>query len=122
MDEEERGTRRKEGGGERRNEEEQGIGMKEGRGGRRDEESEKLNNAKGRIIGLAGPCYEVFPVCYRYDLWCCVLHLDIRQEITMVRGKLIRGPIGFELQTGGERIQWSHFSSLNSDKVIDISV
>ena len=32
---------------------------KEGQGGRRDEESEKMKNekvAKGRIIGLAGPC------------------------------------------------------------------
>ncbi len=32
---------------------------KEGRGGMRDEESEKMKNekvAKGRIIGLAGPC------------------------------------------------------------------
>ena len=40
---------------------------KEGRGGRRNEESEKMKKllkkmknekvAKGRIIGLAGPCY-----------------------------------------------------------------
>ena len=33
---------------------------KEGRGGMRDEESEKMKNekvAKGRIIGLAGPCF-----------------------------------------------------------------
>ena len=49
LDEEKRGTRRK-----------------EGRGGRRDEESERMKKmfkkmttekvAKGRIIGLAGPC------------------------------------------------------------------
>ena len=42
LDEEERGTRRK-----------------EGRGGRRDEESEKMKIekvARGCIIGLAGPC------------------------------------------------------------------
>ena len=42
------------------------MGRKEGRGGRRDEESEKMKKllkkmrnekvAKGRIIGLAGPC------------------------------------------------------------------
>ena len=33
---------------------------KEGRGGMRDEESEKMKNekvAKGRIIGLARPCF-----------------------------------------------------------------
>ena len=50
--------RRKEGRGGRR---------KEGRGGRRDEENEKMKKllkkmknekvAKGRIIGLTGPCY-----------------------------------------------------------------
>ena len=39
--------------------EEGGTMRKEGRGGRRDEEIEKMKNkkvAKGRIIGLAGPC------------------------------------------------------------------
>ena len=41
LDEEKRGTRRKEGRG-RRDEEEGGTGRKEGRGGRRDEESEKM--------------------------------------------------------------------------------
>ena len=46
-------TRREEGRGGRRE-------AKEGWGGRRKEESEKLKNekvAKGRIIGLAGPCF-----------------------------------------------------------------
>ena len=46
-------------------EEEGGTRRKEGRGGRRDEELkrkvvEKMKNekvAKGRIIGLAGPCF-----------------------------------------------------------------
>ena len=48
-------------------EEKRGFGRKEGRGGRRGEESEKMKNllkeikndkvAKGRIIGLAGPCF-----------------------------------------------------------------
>ena len=57
---------RKEGRGGRRGEEEGGTRRKEGRGGRRDEESEKMLKgvkkmkneevAKGRIIGLAGPC------------------------------------------------------------------
>ena len=66
--EEEGGTRRKEGQGGRRVEEVGGTGRKEGRGGRRNEESEKMKNlfkkmknekvAKGRIIGLAGPCYQ----------------------------------------------------------------
>ena len=41
LDEEERGTRTKEGRGGRRVEEEGGTGRKEGRGGRRDEESKK---------------------------------------------------------------------------------
>ena len=58
--------RRKEGRGGKRNEE-GGSGMKEGQGGRREEESEKMKRlltemknekvAKGRIIGLAGPCF-----------------------------------------------------------------
>ena len=57
----------KEGRGGRKDEEEGGTGRKEGRGGRRGEESEKMKNllkemknekvAKGRIIGLAGPCF-----------------------------------------------------------------
>ena len=47
--------------------EKRGTRRKEGRGGRRDEESEKMKKsfkkmknekvAKGRIIGLAGPCF-----------------------------------------------------------------
>ena len=51
---------------EKWDEEEGGTRRKEGRGGRRDEESEKMKKllermknekvAKGRIIGLAGPC------------------------------------------------------------------
>ena len=47
------------GRGKKRDEEEGVTRRKEGRGGRRDEESEKMKNekvAKGRIIGLAGPC------------------------------------------------------------------
>ena len=46
-----------------------GTRRKEGRGGRRDEEREKMKKlikkmknekvAKGRIIGLAGPCYQM---------------------------------------------------------------
>ena len=40
LDEEERGTRRKERRGGRRDREEGGMGRKEGWGGRRDEESE----------------------------------------------------------------------------------
>ena len=58
--------RRKEGQGGRRDEEEGGTrtkdergGRREGREGRRVEEREKLKNekvARGRIIGLAGPC------------------------------------------------------------------
>ena len=44
LDEEERGTRRKEGRGGRRDEEEGGTGRKERRGGRSDEESEKMKN------------------------------------------------------------------------------
>ena len=46
--------------------EEEGTGRKEGRGGWRDEENEKMKKllkemknkkvAKGRIIGIAGPC------------------------------------------------------------------
>ena len=43
LDEEERGTRRKEGRGGRRDEEEGGARRKERRGGRSDEESEKMN-------------------------------------------------------------------------------
>ena len=54
-DVEERVTRWKEGRGGG------GRYAKEGQGGRRDEESEKkMKNekvAKGRIIGLAGPCF-----------------------------------------------------------------
>ena len=42
LDEEERGTRRKEGRGGRRDEEEGGARRKERRGGRSDEESEKM--------------------------------------------------------------------------------
>ncbi len=42
MDEEEIGTRRKEGQGGRRDEEEGGTRMKEQRGGRSDEESEEI--------------------------------------------------------------------------------
>ena len=42
LDEEERGTRRKEGRGGRRDEEEGGARRKEGRGGRSDEEEEKM--------------------------------------------------------------------------------
>ena len=52
--------RKKEGRGGRRDEEAGGTRRKEGRGGRRDEESEKMKNekvARGRIIGLAGPCF-----------------------------------------------------------------
>ena len=41
-DEEERGTKRKEGQGGRRDGEEGGTGRKDGRGGRREEESEKM--------------------------------------------------------------------------------
>ncbi len=58
--------RKKEGPGGRRDEEERGTRRKEGRGGRRNGESEKMKKllnemknekvAKGRIIGLAGPC------------------------------------------------------------------
>ena len=44
MDEEERGTRRKEGRGGRRVEEEGATRRKERRGGRSDEESEKMKN------------------------------------------------------------------------------
>ena len=55
-----RGKKRdEEEGGTKRSEEEGGSRRKEERGGRRDEESEKKKNekvAKGRIIGLAGPC------------------------------------------------------------------
>ena len=43
---------------------------KEGRGGMRDEESEKMKNekvAKGRIIGLAGPCLLIHHVNYRCE-------------------------------------------------------
>ena len=43
LDEEERGTRRKEGRGGRRGEEERTTRRKEQRGGRSDEESEKMN-------------------------------------------------------------------------------
>ena len=68
LDEEKRETRRKEGrGGRRRKDgrggrrdgEEVGTRRKEGWGGRRDEESEKMKKLlkKGRIIGLAGPCF-----------------------------------------------------------------
>ena len=46
LDEEERGTRRKEGRGGRRDEEEGGTRSKERRGGRSDEESEKIRNGK----------------------------------------------------------------------------
>ena len=53
-DEEEGGTRRKDG-------EEGGTGRKEGRGRRKNEKLlKKMKNekvAKGRIIGLAGPCF-----------------------------------------------------------------
>ena len=42
LDEDKRGTRRKEGRGGRRDEEEGGTRRKEGRGGRRDVESEKM--------------------------------------------------------------------------------
>ncbi len=65
LDEEKRGTRRREGRGGRREKEEGGMRRKEGRGARRDGESEKMKKllkemknekvAKGRIIGLAGP-------------------------------------------------------------------
>ena len=43
--------------------EEGGTRRKEGWGGRRDKEREKMKNekvAKGRIIGLAGPCFLSF--------------------------------------------------------------
>merc|ERR1712237_71361 len=63
-DKEEGGARRKEGQGGRMDR------RKEGRGGRTDEESEKMKKllkkmknekvAKGRIIGLAGPCLFLF--------------------------------------------------------------
>ena len=46
LDEEERGTRRKEGRGGNRDEEEGGTRRKEGRGGRRDGESEKMKLLK----------------------------------------------------------------------------
>ena len=59
--------RRQEERGERRGGEEGRTGRKEGRGGRKDKESEKMKKlfkkmkneqvAKGRIIGLAGPCF-----------------------------------------------------------------
>ena len=42
LNEEKRGTRRKEGRGGRRDKEERGTRRKEGRGGRRNEESEKM--------------------------------------------------------------------------------
>ena len=55
----------------RRDEEEGGTKRKEGRGGIRDEESEKMKKllkkmknekvAKGRIIGLAGLCFGFIP-------------------------------------------------------------
>ncbi len=65
LDVEKRETRRKERRGGRRDEEEGGTGRKEGQGGTRNEESEKKSKkkllkkevAKGRIIGLAGPCW-----------------------------------------------------------------
>ena len=47
--------------GGRRDEEEGGT-KKEGGGGRKDEASEKMKKgkvAKGRIIGLAGPCFNL---------------------------------------------------------------
>ena len=59
--------------GGKRDEEEGGTRRKEGRGGGRDEESKKMTKlfkkmkneevAKGRIIGLAGPCYVVVRIC-----------------------------------------------------------
>ena len=58
-DEEEGGTRRKDGQGGRTDGEEGGTGRMEGRG-RKDEKAVKMKNervAKGRIIGLAGPCF-----------------------------------------------------------------
>ena len=67
-DKEEGVTRRKKRQGGMRDGEEGGTGRKEGWGGSRVEESEKNEKvvkkdenekvAKGRIIGLAGPCYE----------------------------------------------------------------
>ena len=64
--------RRKEGREGKRNEEEGGSRTKEGQGGRRDEESEKMKNekvAKGRIIGLTGPCSQMHD--QRMDQWMC---------------------------------------------------
>ena len=52
----------------RRDNEDGGTGREEGRGGRRDEESEKMKNekvAKGRIIGLAGPCLDASSHLYK---------------------------------------------------------
>ena len=66
LDEEKRGTRRKQGRGGGRNKEEGGTRRKESQGGKRGMESEimkKLKNekvAKGCIIGLAGPCLCTF--------------------------------------------------------------
>ncbi len=55
LDGEKRGTRKKEGRGGRRDDEEGGTGRKEGRGERKNKKV-----AKGRIIGLAGPCFSIF--------------------------------------------------------------
>ncbi len=67
LNEEKRGTRRKGGRGGKRDEKEGGTRRKEGREGSRNGESEKMKKllkemknekvAKGRIIGLAGPCF-----------------------------------------------------------------
>ncbi len=54
LDEERRGTRKKEGRGGRRDEEEGGTRRKEGRGGRRDGEEE----GTGRKEGQVGRCDE----------------------------------------------------------------
>ena len=58
---EEKRRMRKEGQGRRRDKEEGGTGLKEGSGEWKNEKDvKKLKNekvAKGRIIGLAGPCY-----------------------------------------------------------------
>ena len=60
LDEEKRGTRRKEGRGGRRNEE-----SKKMKKSLKKMENEKV--AKRRIIGLAGPCYPSVPDCCKRD-------------------------------------------------------
>ena len=83
LDEEEGGTRRKEGQGGRRDEEEGGTRRKEGRGGRRDAESEKMKKSlKDASLASLGLVFYLDVSSYLCSTVCPSVGRWVRRSVT----------------------------------------